>query len=33
MRQYVMPAIVEIARIMVFVAAAVVLMMGTIGVR
>jgi hypothetical protein len=33
MREYVMPALVEIARVMVFVGAAVVLLVGTMGVR
>lgn len=33
MRQYLMPALLEIARVMVFVGAAVVLMVGTMGVR
>ncbi len=33
MRQYVVPALFEIVRVMVFVGAAVVLMVGTMGVR
>ena len=33
MRQYVMPALLEIARVIVFVGAAVVLVVGAMGVR
>ena len=33
MRQYVVPTLVEIAQVMVFVGAAVVLLVGTLGVR